>query len=299
MKRWRNGWLAALLISALTGGFARGAESSAQALLTKLTQKYGVGYLYEVDEKLKLVFATNTGKEALDEIRRGLTAHAQALRNDLFSHDLDDYVTVAIPKEWRGSGKGFFNPEERSVIAKAPGAALFHEFTHALHFADQKPLGQFHQNWIIEGLAAVFESSRVLDGHLVPQSNYRLKIIQELARRGQQVPWETYVKFSQKEFMKRPGNHYSQARYMLMYLLDRGLLKKWYDVYTAGFAQDATGARALEQVLGKSLVEAEKDWVEWVVKLPPFTGGQEQAKGQEGNHDTTSGERTGGPDAQK
>jgi hypothetical protein len=145
----------------------------------------------------------------------------------------------------------------------------------------------------------VFEESRLVDGHLVPQPNYRLKIIQELARRGHHVPWETYVKFSQKEFMKRPGNHYSQARYMLIYLQDRGLLRKWYDAYTAGFKEDSTGAEALVRVLGKSLPAAEKDWVEWLLKLPPFAGGVKETKGQEGNHAAASGDGAGGQDAER
>jgi len=55
------------------------------------------------------------------------------------------------------------------------GSILTHEFTHALHFADQEGRGQEHPIWIAEGLATLFESSKLLGGHAVPQANYRLK----------------------------------------------------------------------------------------------------------------------------
>lgn len=247
-------------------------SGGSKALLEELKAKYGEGFQYAIDDKLKLVFATNTDAQTLEAIRSRLSLHAAALQRDLFTHPLADYLTVVIPKEWKGSAKGLYSPETRSVTAKSPGIVLIHEFTHALHFADQQALGQFHQNWIIEGLGALYESSRIIDGHSVPQSSHRLKIIQGLAKNKKHVPFETYVQFDQKAFMKAPGNHYSQARYMLLYLFEKGVLKKWYDAYTAGFAGDPTGGKAMEKALGKPLAQIEADWLEWVVALPPFTG---------------------------
>jgi S1-C subfamily serine protease len=46
------------------------------------------------------------------------------------------------------------------------------------------------------------------------------------------------------------------------------VLKKWYDAFCAGYAEDATGAVALEKILGKTLPEIEADWVAWIGKLP-------------------------------
>lgn len=243
----------------------------ARELLDNLVKKYGDSYQYEIDDESKLVFATNTDRQALEKIRDRLTAHARALHRDLFDKGLQDYLTVAIPMEWKGSAKGWYNPSDNSVIAKGPGVELIHEFTHALHFGDQMARKQMmHQNWIIEGLACLYESSEIVDGHAVPQHNHRLKIIQNVVRGKDCVPFATYVTLDQKQFMKRPGNHYSQGRYMLMYMYEKHLLKKWYDAYTAGFAQDPTGGQAMEQVFGKKLPEIEKDWVEWVLAIPPL-----------------------------
>lgn len=259
------------------------AEITADALRDAIVKKYGEGYLIEVDEKQKLVFATGGDRTTLDDLRKKIVEHADVLHRELFPNGRGGYLAVVIPKEWRGTAKGFFQMEEHTVLLKsASGQVMHHEFTHAAHLADQEARGQLlHQNWIIEGLAALFENYRVENGRMVPLPNHRLKIIQNLARGGHHKPWETYVKFSQKEFMKEPGNHYSQARYMFIYVYEQGLLKKWYQAYVDGYAQDPTGGAALEKVFGKKLPEIEKDWVEWLLKLPPADA--ESAKPPEGN----------------
>jgi hypothetical protein len=241
---------------------------SAAARLVKLKEKYGDGLQYEVDENLKLVFATGTGRKTLEDVRKALSAHASALQADLFATPLQDYVTVVLPREWKGSAQGFYNPVERSIIAKTPGAQLVHEFTHALHWDDMQAHGQFHQNWVIEGIATMCESCEIIEGHLMPKPNYRLKIIRRLVEGKHHVPWDTYVTWTQKQFMKAPGNHYSQAQSMMIYLHASGNLRPWYDAYVAGFDKDPTGAAAFENVFGKSLTEIEKDWSAWVLKQP-------------------------------
>ena len=237
---------------------------SATERLAGLRTKYGEDMLYEVDEQLKIIFATGTDQKALDEAKLKLTAHARAMRAGLFTTGLKDYVTIVVPREWKGSGQGFYHPEERSIIAKTAGAQLVHEFTHALHWDDMQSRHQFHQNWVIEGLATLCESSEVVDGHMIPRPNYRLKIIKRQVERGHHVPWPIYVTWNQRQFMKAPGNHYSQAQSMMFFLHHSGRLKQWYDAYVTGFAKDPTGAFAFEKVFAKSLPEIEKDWVAWV-----------------------------------
>jgi hypothetical protein len=239
---------------------------SAAVRLAQLKDKYGDGLLYEVDDNLKLIFATETERKTLEDVRKVLSAHARAMRVDLLATPLQDYVTVVLPREWKGSAQGFYNPEQRSIIAKTPGMQLLHEFTHALHWDDMQAHGQFHQNWVIEGLATLCENAEVIDGHMVPRPDYRLKIIKRLVEGKHHVPWDTYVTWTQKQFMKAPGNHYSQAQSMMTYLHATGKLRPWYDAYVAGFSQDPTGAAAFEKVFAKPLAEVETDWVAWVLK---------------------------------
>lgn len=238
---------------------------SAAVRLAQLKDEHGDGLLYEVDASLKLIFATGTERKSLEDVRKTLSAHARALQADLFATPLQDYVTVVLPRAWKGSAQGFYNPQQRSIIAKTPGMQLLHEFTHALHWDDMQAHGQFHQNWVIEGLATLCENAEVIDGHMAPRPDYRFKIIKRLVEGKHHVHWDTYVTWTQKQFMKAPGNHYSQAQSMMTYLHATGKLKPWYDAYVAGFAQDPTGAAAFEKVFAKPLAEVETDWVAWVL----------------------------------
>jgi hypothetical protein len=253
-------------------------QQQGAVLLEKLRATYSDGYRYAIDNDLHLVFAVYNEHADLDVVRSSLAPYAAAQQRDLFTHPLQRFLAVIIPKDWRGSAKGWFNPTDYTLTAKSPGAVLTHEFTHALHMTDMEAFHQMHQNWIIEGLATLFEDSHIIDEHAQPQPNYRLKIIQNLVRGGHHVPFETYVTWDQKAFMKAPGNHYSQARYMLFYLHQKNLLKRWYDAYVASFAKDATGAEALRTVCGKPLAEIEKEWAAWILSLPPWITNKNKEK---------------------
>jgi hypothetical protein len=249
-------------------GMPAGKHTAAE-LLAQLKGKYGEELIYRVDDNLKLIFASSTDAATLDEVQKRLSAQLTALKASLFPDGLNDYVTVVLPKEWQGSSQGLYNPEDRSITAKTPGAQLNHEFTHSLHIDHMQALGQvYHQNWIIEGLAAFCETTELVNGELVPLPNHRTKIIVNLAKGGKTVPWATYVTWDQRAFMKAPGNHYSQARYMFIYLQSTGNLSKWYKAYIENFAADRTGALAFEKVFAKPLAEIEQDWLKWLVQQP-------------------------------
>jgi hypothetical protein len=237
---------------------------SAAERMAQLKEKHGEDMVYTVDEELKLIFASSTDAETLATVRKRLSAQELALKAMLFPDGLNDFVTVVMPREWKGSAQGLYNPEDRSITSKTPGAQLNHEFTHALHIDHMQAKNQvYHQNWIIEGLACFCETTEI-----VPLPNHRTKIILNLAKGGKTVPWATYVTWNQREFMKAPGNHYSQARYMFIFLHATGNLTKWYKTYVENFATDATGALAFEKVFAKPLAEIEKDWLAWLVNQP-------------------------------
>lgn len=255
-------------VSAAAAPPAAAVPAGAEARLAALRQKHGADMLYEVDDQLKLIFATSTDRATLDDVKRRLSAHARAIQAGLFTTPLQGYVTVELPREWKGSAQGLYDPVGRSITSKTAGMQLVHEFTHALHYDDMSARGQFHQPWVIEGFGTLYESSQVIGGQAVPRQNHRLKVIQQLVGRNQHVPWATYVAWGRKEFMKAPRNHYSQAQSMMFYLHATGNLRKWYDAYVAGFAADATGAAAFEKAFAKPLPQIEAAWLEWVRLLP-------------------------------
>jgi len=248
-------------------------RAHAARIRDELRERFGEGYLYEIDHERRLVFATNVDRTTLADMKQRLSAYASAQWRDLFTHPFEGYVTIVVPKssDWRWGPAigGFYSRPGRVLFARSVGYVLVHEFTHALHGADQEGRGQRHPIWITEGLATLFESSQVSGGHALPQPNRRLVLLQMLLKRKRTIPFGQIVKFNHPTFMKRASVAYSQCRYMLMYLHAKGLLRTWYDAYTDGFDKDATGAKAMEAACGKKLGEIEADWRKWVLALEP------------------------------
>ena len=245
----------------------------ARRIYQDLRQQFGKDYLVQIDHDNKLVFATNIDAQTLACLQQRLTRHAQSLWQDLFCYGFEQYVTVVIPHAWPyGSGiGGVYRHAERMLTVKSAGKDILHEFTHALHFADQDGRGQSHPIWIAEGLATLFETSDVAaDGRVVPRRCKRLGVLKEAVAAGRHISFRSLLAYDQAQFMRTSALAYAEARYIMMYLHEQGLLKSWYEAYAAGFEKDPTGAEALEIVLGKKPPDVEAHWLRWVRSLPPL-----------------------------
>jgi hypothetical protein len=245
-------------------------KARAEKTLARLKQDLGQGYLYDVDHESRLVFATDVDKRMLEELKAFLVDYARIQRRDLFGSDFDQYVTVLVPREWKHRNVGgYYRHDERTLTARSMGMVMTHEFTHALHFGDQDTLGQNHPIWVTEGLATLFETSRIEEDKVVPLDNYRLILLKRLVARDKTIGFKEISKLSHKKFMRNATVGYSQVRYMLKYLHDKGQLKTWYDAYLDGYQKDPTGMDAMEKVLGQPLEQIEKDWKQWVKAQEP------------------------------
>lgn len=249
-------------------------RARAERIEAQLKKEYGADYICQIDHDRKLVFATNIDAATLDEVKTLLTAHAQGLWRDLFDHNFEQYVSVIVLSAKDATRLppavgGFYNRQTQSLLARQIGMTLVHEFTHALHGADQDALGQQHPIWILEGLATLYEMSEVRDGHVVPLPNARLNQAQEVAKGKQFIPWKELLAMDQPQYMHKAVAAYAESRCLMLYLYEKGLLKKWYDAFTASYEHDRTGGDALVQVLGKPLDEAQADWLTWLAAQPP------------------------------
>jgi hypothetical protein len=243
------------------------ADSNARlaAKLDKHRKKYGDNMLYEVDEKLKIIFVIGSDKRMLAEVKQRLSAHAEALRRDLFKHGPKDYLSVIVPRKWANPKvTGHFYPDW--VDAATIGSNLMHEFTHALHYADQVGRDEYQPVWVMEGFASMYEKSAVVDGHAVPLVNRRLVELQQEVANKKFLPFEKMMKLEHRRFT---SHHYAQARYMCMWLYSTGRLNQWYATYTGGFKEDPSGIAAMEMVFGKKIAELEKEWIDWLLKQEP------------------------------
>jgi len=245
-------------------------RARARKILASLKERFGEAFICEIDHENKIVFATDIDRRTLGELKASLSQYASAQWKTLFDNAFDEYVTVVIPREAKnippGIG-GVYDPHGKQLTARSIGMVLTHEFTHALHFADQEARGQRHPIWVAEALATLFESFELVDGRVEPIPNRRSNAIKYLVQRKRNIPWSEFLSLSHRDFMRKAMAAYPQGRYILMYLHEKGLLKAWYDAYTAGYDKDKTGARAIAKVVGKPLDKVEADWIKWVGRL--------------------------------
>jgi hypothetical protein len=243
-------------------------KKRAEKINDELTKQFGAGCLHYIDDEHRLIFATTIDQRTLDELRATLTAYADALGKELFTHKPERYVTIIIPKVWRDPLiGGFYNDANAVLTAKGFGGTIIHEFIHALHHGDIASYAQEHPIWVMEGLATLFEDSDVVNGRAEPEHNHRLNYILARAKVNRQVPWEKFMAQKQPDFLRWPNYNYAQARYMFYYLHEQGKLALWYRYYLDTFAQDATGGLAWEKTFHKKVPEIEKDWVTWLLTL--------------------------------
>ncbi|MCO5171898.1 MAG: PDZ domain-containing protein [Planctomycetes bacterium] len=248
-------------------------------------------YQVFVDEQRNIIYVHTKTAERLAVARQQLDEYARVQWRDLFRNQLRQPLHIVLLTREdnnamldRGVG-GYFNPGTNVLVCgDLPGMTLnrsnvvVHEFTHALHFADQAARGQPHPIWLVEGLASLFESATLVDDRLVPRHSARLSTVQAAARRGQTVPWRRIMQMSQSSFMQDAGLAYAQARYMLFYMWEHGLLKRFYDEYTqaSSFQGDRTALESFEVAFGRPLDEVERDWRAWVLRQQeppiPFIG---------------------------
>jgi hypothetical protein len=260
-------------------------QKAAERSLADLKSRFGADYLYEVDEDQKLIFATNIDRATLDALKTWLHAQAKSQGELLFSHKSDEFIRVVVPsladyrKLVRQRGvMGIYEDETRTLLAERMGQVMTHEFTHALHAADQRALGQEHPVWLREGLASMYEAGEFENGQLIPADNFRLAFIQSAARRHALIPLEKLLALTTRDFVNNPNLAYGESSSLLLYLYDRKLLRKYYDAYKASYRSDPSGGGALEAVAGMNLTDLQAAWTQWMLarkspQLIPAAGG--------------------------
>jgi hypothetical protein len=247
---------------------------TAEGTLAALRNRFGTnGYRYELDPEQRLVYAVALDDAAFERLRAGLREQSAALETALFEHGLDAYVTVLMPSV-NDYGKlvrfrnvpGLYVDEMKTLVAKFDAAhfVLPHEFMHALHAADLAPSGQKHAVWVVEGLGVLCEAADFTGGRFTPRDNPRFAALPAAAGRKALVPLERLVAMDTQEFRHRPNLTYGQSGYLMLYLWDKGLLKKFYNEYKLTYAADASGRKALEQVTGKPIAQVHEDWRQWL-----------------------------------
>lgn len=244
-------------------------------------------YTTVLDPERNFVYLHARSADEFEAVRREMAAYADYQWANLFQNKpgMPLYIVLLRSEDsvkvlGRVIG-GFYNSGANALFCgDQPGLRLLrtsvvrHEFTHALHMADQQVRLQQHPIWLVEGLATLFESADWKADTLVPRHSFRLPIVQELVRRNRSPGWSGFMKLTHQQFMLGAPINYAQARYMLHYMCEKGALKRFYDEYTnaGNYGADRTAQESLETALGRPLPEIERDWKAWVLTrtVPPL-----------------------------
>ncbi|KPJ70684.1 MAG: hypothetical protein AMS14_10175, partial [Planctomycetes bacterium DG_20] len=269
---------AASLALATAAAAARGADLAAEAkALAELNlRKFGEGYTTRIDNRRHLVYVSALDPGAFDRVVGMLGPYADAQRSLLFPAPFQWNVTVVLPtlSDYREShppaeASGYYRPATRTLTSMSLSDVLVHEFTHALHHSDQVRANQRHPVWISEGLATLFQRSRVREGKIESLLDAGLAVLRESVRQKRVRSLAALCAMDQEAFSLDAEACYPHARYVMLYLHRQGKLREFYETYKSHYASDLTGVKALEATLGKPLDEIESDWRRWILELKP------------------------------
>lgn len=262
---------------------SRDYHAEAKRISAKQLSQFGKGYSARYDNNRHILYISALDDTHLDQTVVLLAAFTQAYRRTLPSGRGEGNITVVLPMaedykklELPFPGcVGFYSYAGRRLVSIDRGRTLLHEFTHALHHADMTAARQVHPIWIIEGLATLFEASKITPSGLVPQHDLRLPIIQKALKDKDKdkkaFSLQELLSMGRKPFMKDAPVAYAQARYVMFYLHQRGRLDDFYRRYKDTFVHDPHGIAAFEAATGNKLAIIERAWSKWVLdqEMPP------------------------------
>ena len=123
--------------------------------------------------------------------------------------------------------------------------------------------------WFNEGLGSLYEQAAEREGRIVGLTNWRLAGLQDALRNGSVPSFRTLTATTTQQFYgEDPGTNYAQARYLLYYLQERGLLSAFYRQFIRNHHQDPTGYETLRSILGRPDMKTfAQQWKAYVLAL--------------------------------
>lgn len=164
---------------------------------------------------------------------------------------------------------GYYKPATRTIVVNlaAGEGTLIHELTHALMDFDYPDAPR----WLNEGIASLHEECRIdmlLDQHLLqPLDNWRLRILQDAVRSGRVVTTPELMASAMAG--DEEAIHYAQARYLCMFLRQRGQLPKVYRRFRQEMPDQTEATELLERLLRhagwQDFADFDQQFQRWVV----------------------------------
>jgi len=227
------------------------------------------------------------GDESADMVRRRAAATVgwavDHLKQSYFTRDPDVVLTIWLFKDKASYEKhaeqlfgrkpttpyGYYSRRNRALVMNIAtgGGTLVHEIVHPFVEANFPDCPA----WFNEGLGSLYEQSGEREGRIVGFTNWRLSGLQKAIGQGALPTFKDLTGTTTGEFYtKHSGRNYAQARYLLYYLQQRGLLRTFYRRFLADHEKDPTGYETLKAVLeltDAEMPEFERTWRQWVMTL--------------------------------
>ncbi|HXU04074.1 MAG TPA: hypothetical protein VN903_24100, partial [Polyangia bacterium] len=183
----------------------------------------------------------------------------------LGSNDSYVYNSLRLFGERPTTPYGFFSTRHQALFMNigTGGGTLVHEVVHPFIAASFPSVPA----WFNEGLASLYEAVRESHGQLWGLPNWRLDGLKRAIRAGKLQSFESMTSDSDSAFYAS-NTGYAQARYLCLYLQEKGLLHRYYDQFVASATSDPTGYKTLVRVLGDpDMPRFEKQWRDWALSL--------------------------------
>lgn len=255
-------------------------ETKCDDLLAKWKPKLAAEH-FAVTVSPPFVIAGNGGAGRLERYRDGTILPAvRALQKQFFSTPPSEPILILlfesegpyrrIAKDWFGDENvayfGYFRHDRVMLMNVATGTGtLVHELTHALIAPDLANV----PDWFNEGLASLYEQSQFTsDGGIRGLKNWRLPDLQKAIHDNKLRPLTELMADNDFYNEDRAGLNYAQARYVLMYLQEKGTLQTFYKSLRENIKDDPSGAKTFEaHIKPQSLADFETQWRDWVTHL--------------------------------
>jgi hypothetical protein len=205
----------------------------------------------------------------------------EKLKSEYFRRDPNEIIDVWLFKDkesyernsWKlfrdrpGTPYGYYSSEHRALVMNIAtgGGTLVHEIVHPFVRTNFPSAPA----WLNEGLGSLYEQCMDKEGRIWGLPNWRLPGLQTAIRAGEVPTFEKLTATNDRQFYREDsGTNYAQARYLLLYLQERGLLRRFYEEFATGHRADPTGYRTLARVLGSpDMARFQRDWSAWVLGL--------------------------------
>ena len=151
---------------------------------------------------------------------------------------------------------GYYRSGDQTMVMNIStgGGTLVHELTHALIRYDFPNV----PSWFNEGLGSLHEQCSIRTDVVIGLVNWRLPALQKAVKSGKLRSLKDLFGLSTRQFYReQSGLNYAQARYFVMYMQQRGVLREFYAAYRDGKGKGAV--KIVEKVFGKPLATVEAD----------------------------------------